>query len=321
MIETTATLSTFAQDVHSGLTASPKRLPSKYFYDEKGDQLFQSIMGLGEYYLTRCEFKIFDNQKGQILKRFLGKDTNFNLVELGAGDGTKTKVLLKHFVKEGVDFSYSPIDISQHALDLLAKDLSVSIPALKVNVTQGDYFDALAKINENHFQKEVVLFLGSNIGNFSNGAAPEFFKKLGDNLRKGDLFLIGFDLMKDPSVILSAYNDKLGVTKAFNLNLLKRINNELGGNFDLNGYEHFPTYNPVTGETKSHLVSNKAQNVSIEATGESYMVDAWEAIHTEVSQKYSIKSVHRFAKQAGFRVVEDFTDENEFYVDSLWERI
>ncbi|KYG76646.1 L-histidine N(alpha)-methyltransferase [Roseivirga echinicomitans] len=321
MSETTAALSTFAKDIHSGLTSNPKCLSSKYFYDEKGDQLFQAIMGLEEYYLTRCEFEIFDQQKVEILKRFLGTDTSFNLVELGAGDGTKTKVLLNHFVSQGVDFSYSPIDISQHVLDVLSEDLEKSIPKLKVNAIQGDYFDALAKLNENHFQKEVVLFLGSNIGNFSNGSAPKFLKRLGDNLGSGDMLFIGFDLMKDPNVILSAYNDKLGVTKEFNVNLLRRINNELGANFDLEGYEHFPTYNPITGETKSHLVSNKAQEVFIEATGETYSFDAWEAIHMEVSQKYSLKTIHQLAEQAGFKVVKNFTDENEFYVDSLWEKI
>tara|TARA_A100000171_G_C2138799_1_gene152762 strand:+ start:3222 stop:4187 length:966 start_codon:yes stop_codon:yes gene_type:complete len=321
MSETTVALSTFAKDIHLGLTSNPKCLSSKYFYDETGDQLFQTIMGLGEYYLTRCEFEIFDKQKEEILKSFLGSDSSFNLVELGAGDGTKTKVLLKHFVNEGVDFSYSPIDISQHVLEVLSSDLEKSIPKLKVNAIQGDYFDALAKLNENNFQKEVVLFLGSNIGNFSNGSALKFLKRLGDNLGSGDMLFIGFDLIKNPNVILNAYNDKLGVTKEFNINLLRRINNELGANFDLEGYEHFPTYDPISGETKSHLVSNKEQEVFIEATGETYSFDAWEAINTEVSQKYSSKMIYQFAEQAGFRVVKNFTDESEFYVDSLWERI
>lgn len=321
MSETTVALSTFAKDIHLGLTSNPKCLSSKYFYDETGDQLFQTIMGLGEYYLTRCEFEIFDKQKEEILKSFLGSDSSFNLVELGAGDGTKTKVLLKHFVNEGVDFSYSPIDISQHVLEVLSSDLEKSIPKLKVNAIQGDYFDALAKLNENNFQKEVVLFLGSNIGNFSNGSALKFLKRLGDNLGSGDMLFIGFDLMKNPNVILNAYNDKLGVTKEFNINLLRRINKELGANFDLEGYEHFPTYDPISGETKSYLVSNKEQEVFIEATGETYSFDAWEAIHTEVSQKYSSKMIYQFAEQAGFRVVKNFKDESEFYVDSLWEKI
>ncbi|MGW8122359.1 L-histidine N(alpha)-methyltransferase [Roseivirga echinicomitans] len=320
MSETTG-LSTFAKDVHAGLTSTPKCLSSKYFYDETGDQLFQTIMGLDEYYLTRSEFEIFENQKEEILKSFLGNDASFNLVELGAGDGTKTKVLINYFAKNKVDFSYSPIDISQHVLDLLLEDLQKLNPKLKVNAIQGDYFDALAKLNENHFQKEVVLFLGSNIGNFSNGSAPKFLKRLGDNLSPGDLLLIGFDLMKDPNVILNAYNDASGITKAFNLNLLDRINSELGANFDIDSFDHFPTYNPVTGETRSYLISTKKQEVFIEATGESYAFDIWEPIHMEVSQKYSMNTIHQFAAQAGFKVVKDFTDENNFFVDSLWEKI
>jgi dimethylhistidine N-methyltransferase len=321
MIDTTTALSTFAKDIDKGLSSIPKALSSKYFYDEVGDKLFQTIMGLGEYYLTRAEFEIFDTQKEEMLRSFLGAEESFNLIELGAGDGTKTKVLLRHFVESGIDFNYSPIDISQHVLDVLSSDLESNLPNLKVSPLQGDYFDALSKLNQNHNQKEVVLFLGSNIGNFSNTATEQFLSKLAQNLRKGDLLLIGFDLMKDPNVILSAYNDQLGVTKAFNINLLNRINNELGADFDLEAFTHFPTYNPVTGETRSHLVSTKDQEVTIEALEKTYQFKSWEAIHTEVSQKYSMKMIEDFAKNTGFRIVRNFTDRENYFVDSLWEKL
>jgi L-histidine N-alpha-methyltransferase len=321
MIDTTTALSTFAKDIDKSLSSSPKALSSKYFYDEVGDKLFQTIMGMGEYYLTRAEFEIFDTQKEAMLKSFLGADESFNLIELGAGDGTKTKVLLRHFVESEIDFNYSPIDISQHVLDLLTNDLENTLPKLKVNPMQGDYFDALSNLNQNHYQKEVVLFLGSNIGNFSNTATEQFLSKLSQNLHKGDLLLIGFDLMKDPNVILSAYNDQLGVTKAFNINLLNRINNELGADFDLEAFIHFPTYNPSTGETRSHLVSRKDQEVTIEALEKTYQFKAWEAIHTEVSQKYSMKMIEDFAKNTGFRIVRNFTDSENYFVDSLWEKL
>ncbi|MFT6827951.1 MAG: L-histidine N-alpha-methyltransferase, partial [Roseivirga sp.] len=182
MIDTTTALSTFAKDIDKSLSSSPKALSSKYFYDEVGDKLFQTIMGMGEYYLTRAEFEIFDTQKEAMLKSFLGADESFNLIELGAGDGTKTKVLLRHFVESEIDFNYSPIDISQHVLDLLTNDLENTLPKLKVNPMQGDYFDALSNLNQNHYQKEVVLFLGSNIGNFSNTATEQFLSKLSQNL-------------------------------------------------------------------------------------------------------------------------------------------
>ncbi|GAB5523225.1 MAG: L-histidine N(alpha)-methyltransferase [Roseivirga sp.] len=321
MSDTTLVLSTFAEDVRQGLLQTPKTLPSKYFYDEHGDKLFQTIMGLGEYYLTRCEFEIFSEQKEAILKSFLGNDDSFRLVELGAGDGTKTKVLMDHFLEAGADFTYNPIDISQNVLDQLKADLSTVLPKLEVEPIQGDYFDALGELNRQHSRKEVVLFLGSNIGNFSNEGGEQFLTRLGENLAKGDLLLIGFDLMKNPQTILNAYNDKLGVTREFNLNLLTRMNNELGANFDIEKFKHFPTYNPINGETRSHLISTESQQVYIEALDTAFDFDAWEAIHTEVSQKYSPKMIEQFAEVAGFRIVENFSDECHYYVDSLWEKL
>lgn len=317
----TLTDSLFAREVHAGLTSTPKTLPSKYFYDERGDELFQTIMSLGEYYLTRSEFEIFAEQKDKILDAFIGETSGFKLIELGAGDGTKTKVLLEHFVKSDVNFSYAPIDISQNVLDQLTSDLEENLPQLKLEPIQGDYFKALASLNKQHTCREIVLFLGSNIGNFSPIESIDFLSHLGENLSSGDMLLIGFDLMKDPQAILNAYNDKMGVTKEFNLNLLTRINNELGGDFDTSKFEHFPTYDPITGETKSHLVSTVKQNVYIEELDQVYSFDAWEAIHTEVSQKYSFKMIEEFAAKAGFRIKKNFLDSNEYYVDSLWEKV
>jgi dimethylhistidine N-methyltransferase len=320
MIETTV-LTPFAKEIEKGLSSNPKVLSSKYFYDEEGDKLFQTIMGLGEYYLTRAEFQIFDEQKEAILKSFLGSDKSFSLIELGAGDGTKTKVLLQHFIAQEINFNYFPIDISNNVLKVLSNDLSKSLPELKVNPIQGDYFEALAKLNQKHNHKEIVLFLGSNIGNFSTSDTELFLTKLASNLRTGDMLLIGFDLMKDPNVILNAYNDQLGVTKAFNLNLLKRINKELGANFDINAFNHFPTYNPITGETKSHLISTKNQKVVIEALDKTVYFNEWEAIHTEVSQKYSMQMIEDFASQCGFKIINNFTDRDKYFIDSLWEKL
>ena len=311
----------FAADVREGLLSMPKKLPSKYFYDQNGDKLFQAIMGLEEYYLTRSEFEILRDQKEAIVSYFLGNTREFDLIELGAGDGTKTKILLTHLEEIKANFKYVPVDISPNVLDILEKDLSLKLPSLKVMPYQGDYFDALSHLQEVDQVKKVVLFLGSNIGNFPNGTASAFLKNVSANLVPGDMLFIGFDLMKDPNIILSAYNDSEGVTRDFNLNLLQRINDELGGNFDLSKFKHFPTYDPINGETKSHLISKVTQEVYIEAIGESFTFDAWEAVHTEVSQKYSLKDIHRFAKESGFRVAQNFTDSKGYYVDSLWEKI
>ncbi len=321
MSETKEALNAFAIDIRSGLQSSPKTLPSMYFYDETGDALFQKIMDLDEYYLTRAEFEIFVRQKEEILKAFLGGDEGFRLVELGAGDGTKTKVLLAHFLNEGIPFTYSPIDISGSVLEQLKDDLNGELPSLKVEPIAGEYFSALEALAANNTSKEVVLFLGSNIGNFDRDSGVDFLTHVGENLSSGDMLLIGFDLMKSPQKILSAYNDKEGVTKAFNLNLLTRINNDLGANFSIEDFDHFPTYDPLTGETKSHIVSKKAQTVYIEALDESFSFDAWEAIHTEVSQKYSHKMIESYALESGFEIVQNFVDSNQYFVDSLWRKL
>jgi L-histidine Nalpha-methyltransferase len=312
--------SVFALDVKKGLESFPKTLPSKYFYDKRGDELFQEIMNLKEYYLTKSEHEIFQTQKQEILAQFYKNAAPFKLIELGAGDGLKTKVLLNHFVDAEVDFTYSPIDISSNVLSQLSNDLSTNIPKLNVEVVQGDYFEALGKINQKGSCREVVLFLGSNIGNFNNDEALDFLQKLSNNLSADDGLFIGFDLMKDPDVILNAYNDKRGVTRDFNKNLLTRINNELGANFNLNSFRHVPTYNPTSGETKSHLVSTIDQRIFIEDLDQEFHFNAWEAIHTEISQKYSYKMIHEFAEKSGFKLLKNFTDSQEYYVNSYWEK-
>lgn len=321
MRETKEALNAFAIDIKKGLQSSPKTLPSMYFYDETGDALFQKIMDLDEYYLTRAEFEIFVRQKEEILKAFLEEDEGFRLVELGAGDGTKTKVLLAHFLNKAIPFTYSPIDISGNVLDQLKDDLQAELPSLKVEPVVGEYFSALEALASNDASKEVVLFLGSNIGNFDRASGVKFLTHVGENLSSGDMLLIGFDLMKNPQKILSAYNDKEGVTKAFNLNLLTRINNDLGADFNIEDFDHFPTYDPLTGETKSHIISKKAQTVYIEALDESFAFDAWEAIHTEVSQKYSQKMIETYALESGFEIVQNFVDSNHYFVDSLWRKL
>ena len=321
MENNTLVISTFAEEVRDGLLQNPKTLPSKYFYNEEGDKIFQTIMGLGEYYLTRCEFQIFEDHKDRILNQISSDGAPFRLVELGAGDGTKTKVLLSHFLNKKTAFTYAPIDISQNVLDQLSDDLEQNLPGLQIEAIQGDYFDALAGLNAAQDMKEVVLFLGSNIGNFSIPAGQQFLNRLGENMSAGDMLLIGFDLMKNPQTILNAYNDKMGVTSEFNLNLLNRINAELGGDFDPDKFKHFPTYDPITGETKSHLVSTEEQKVYIAELDEYFHFDAWEAIHTEVSQKYSPKMIKQFAAKAGFELVQNFTDECSYFVDSLWRKL
>lgn len=307
----------FAQDVIEGLTATPKKLPSKYFYDEKGDRLFQQIMNLDEYYLTKSEYEILDTYKSQLLSLFSDQTDQFNVVEFGAGDGYKTKVLLKHFLQAQANFKYVPIDISGNVLKILESSLKEEMPTLEVKYIEDHYFKALKKLEKNG-TRNVVLFLGSNIGNFTGDQAYEFLNGLYEGLHEGDLLLIGFDLKKDPSVILKAYDDSEGITRAFNFNLLDRINKELDADFDLSKFKHFPSYNPQSGTTESFLISKERQSVQIGDHKIDFL--PWESIHMEISQKYSMPDVASMALRSGFTIAQNFYDEKSYFVNSVWRK-
>lgn len=311
-------LTQFAKEVIEGLNSNPKKLSSKYFYDEKGDKLFQQIMNLDEYYLTRTEYSIFNENKQQILNQFREGVDQFNLIEFGAGDGYKTKVLLKHFLEEGADFTYMPIDISGNVLGILENSLHQEFPDLKVEPLQNEYFKALSDLQDSSV-RNVILFLGSNIGNFTDGQATQFLQELNATLKSEDLVFIGFDLKKDPDVILAAYNDSKGVTREFNLNLLDRINRELCGNFDRNKFLHKPIYNPLTGTTSSFLVSKEKQTVEIMDAAISF--DAWEAIHMEISQKYDLRMIEKMAHNSNFEIINGFTDSKKYFLNSVWRKM
>lgn len=308
----------FARDVMHGLSTTPKYLYSKYFYDKQGDSLFQQIMELDEYYLTRCEYEILQNHKEDLLNKFSDSKA-FDLIEFGAGDGKKTKVLLKHFLKSGADFIYKPIDISGNALKLLAEDLKKNMPELNVETLKGEYFNVLSHVESQPSRNKVVLFLGSNIGNFLKPVAEDFLTRLASSLTKGDMLLLGVDLVKDPGVIENAYNDSQGITRAFNLNLLTRINRELGGNFNLKEFEHFPLYNPVSGTARSFLISKINQSVSIEQLNASFHFQSWEPIHTEYSHKYRIEELAELAESSGFKVLKQYFDSRNYFTDGLWQ--
>ncbi len=312
--------SQFAKDVHEGLSAPQKFLSSRYFYDATGDKIFQQIMAMPEYYLTQCEFEIFDQQKDQILSA-INPGSKFNLVELGAGDGYKTKILLKHFLKQQANFEYFPVDISGDVLKSLKNDLSDRFPKLKVTNLNYEYFEALERLNELDDSPKVILFLGSNIGNFTPERAQSFFEKLNKVMRPGDKLLSGIDLKKAPHTILKAYNDPAGITRSFNLNLLERMNRELGANFVIEDWDHFPTYDPFTGECRSYLMSCKKQDVTIEATGHTYSFRDSEPVHMEISRKYRLDEIEDLANKTGFEVSQHFTDSRNYFVDSLWNKL
>jgi dimethylhistidine N-methyltransferase len=308
-------VNSFYRDVVKGLAATPKHLQSKYFYDAAGDALFQQIMQLPEYYLTRCEQEILTGQTRAIADA-MGAPP-FNLVELGAGDASKSYYLLKELHRRNHEQAYYPIDISENIIAQLQRTLPAKLPGLQVQGLRGEYIDMLQTMEYLSARRKVVMFMGSSIGNFPPEEAVKFLRRLREQMQPGDLLLIGFDLRKHPQVILDAYNDSRGITRDFNLNLLTRINRELSANFDINRFDHFPSYDPVTGACKSYLVSTAEQTVQIGDQHIAFEKD--EPVFMEVSQKYSVEETHQLAAAAGFRPARYFFDEKEWFTDVLWE--
>lgn len=313
--------SQFHKDVYTGLTDFPKHISSKYFYDAKGDKLFQEIMDMPEYYLTNSEYKILDQFKDQICGVFFEDSKEFDLVELGAGDGKKTKILLRHLYSEGIPFQFIPIDISENALNELELSINNELPLVKVKTLQGTYFETLEQLCKMQHRKKVIMFLGSNIGNLLHPQAVEFLKNIQELMNKDDIFFIGFDQKKDPQTILNAYNDSTGITERFNKNLLSRINSELDADFDLDKFLHWEVYDPETGTAKSYLVARENQSVHINGLDLTVSFDAWETIHTEISQKYDDKVVSWLADNAGMRISRIFSDENKFYKNYILQKL
>lgn len=316
-------LSTFEKDILEGLEATQKTLSSKYFYDDEGSKIFQIIMNLPEYYLTRCEYEIFESYKEDLYKQFSKGTKTFNLIELGAGDGLKTQVLLSHFVENTMPFTYLPIDISTEALNQLKIRFNKTIPSLNFKGIEGEYFEALAQLKtKNNSSKEestrnIALFLGSNIGNFGNEQSLNFLTQLAQNLNQDDYLLLGFDLKKHPKIIQLAYDDSDRVTKAFNLNLLRRINRELNGNFNIEKFDFYSTYIPETGEVRSYIVSGAKQDVTLKKLNKTINFEWGETIHTEISKKYSTNQMIEITKKAGFEFIESYTDCKGYFMNML----
>lgn len=310
---------TFAEEVAEGLSASPKLLSSKYHYDDEGSRIFQEIMAMPEYYLTNCEMDIMKNRAIEIYEA-TGFKSHFNIIELGAGDGAKTKEFLRNLLAVNVDFTYVPIDISEEAINLLVESMNQALPNLKMNPQVGDYFEVMDKIEAEENCPNLVLFLGSNIGNFRHEWAIDLLQHINKHMRSGDELIVGFDLMKDPNLIRSAYDDSQGITARFNLNLLTRINRELGGNFNVNKFGFYSFYNPVNGDVRSFLFSKEQQEVEITATDKSFKFEKDEMIWTELSKKYSPSGIEKLGADAGFKFVQHFLDSKQYFSDSLYTK-
>jgi dimethylhistidine N-methyltransferase len=310
-------MNNFLNDVLKGLQSPKKYLKSKYFYDKKGDELFQKIMASDDYYLTNCEMEILSEQKAEIAEAALTGTDKLDVIEFGAGDATKSIHLLKELCERKAIANYFPIDISDNIIGLLNKNIPNEIPGLNIHGLHGEYFEMLVEANRISKRKKLVLFLGANIGNFKFDAMPAFCKELRSLLADGDMVLIGFDLKKDPKKILAAYDDSEGFTTQFNLNLLRRMNNELNADFELNNFEHYAMYDPDSGACKSYLVSRKEQKVCIEGTPILFEKD--ETIFMEISQKYSVSQIDEIAVQCAFTPGAHFFDTKNYFVDVIWK--
>ncbi|KLT65473.1 L-histidine N(alpha)-methyltransferase [Pedobacter sp. BMA] len=307
----------FLNETITGLSAKPKYMHSKYFYDEAGDYIFQQIMNMEEYYLTDAEMEIMQYQADQIANVISDGSDAFDLIELGAGDATKSIHLLRKLINKKLNFQYFPIDISAHVISDLSVKLPQALPELQFTGLNGDYFDMLKAANETSDRQKVVLFMGANIGNMNVDEAEAFCVKVKALLSPDDLLIIGFDLKKNPKQILDAYNDKSGITRSFNLNLLNRINRELEGNFNLDHFEHYATYDPETGECKSYLISLENQVVNIGEHAIQFQKN--EYVYMEISQKYAIAEIERLAHRSGFKVQQYFFDSRQYFVDAIWK--
>ncbi len=308
----------FAADIRQGLTSKNKFLPSKYFYDTKGSEIFIEIMNMPEYYLTNAEHEIFKNQALDLLKAFdIQEDEYFELIELGAGDGSKTIELLKA-LNGNFKFDYKPIDISSGALNQLKKNIQDELPNLKIDLEQGDFFEKLYELQSNK-TKKIVLFLGSTLGNMEDTLARDFLAEISKNLNKKDLLLIGLDQIKEKGIVYPAYNDPNGITSSFNLNLLERINKEFRANFDLKYFEHRPEYSEKTGIAKSFLKSMKNQCVKIEDLDLTITFEKEEQIFMEISRKYNDPILKDLIENSDFRIKHKFQDSKKYFADYILE--
>jgi L-histidine N-alpha-methyltransferase len=304
--------SAIAQDVRRGLGSSPKWLPAYLFYDEAGSRLYERITELPEYYLTRAERAIFELYARSIVSRVTAGRTPgerpLGVVELGAGSASKTAVLLRAVLERQERCRYVPIDVSRAAIELAEGRLHAELPRVDVRHLVMTHEEALGVLPGVE-SPNLVLFIGSSVGNFEDPEAASLLRRLRGALGAETSLLLGTDLRKSPDILLPAYDDAAGVTAAFNKNVLVRINRELGGRFDLNLFRHVARWNDAASRVEMHLESTVAQTVAIDRLELRVRFDAGETIHTESSVKYDLPRVERLLTWGGFALETTFYDD------------
>ena len=305
----------FVEEVHHGLSQKTKSIPSKYLYDKKGSELFDEICDLQEYYLTKKELEILSSFKDEFAAHL---DGDYALVELGSGSAIKTRHLFDILSPRQKRVQYYPIDISD-VIEQSSQRLQDEFENLHITGIIDQYESGLEHIKKTD-GKKIIAFFGSSIGNFDQQSAVEFLKRIHDSINGDDLFLIGLDLVKEKQVLESAYNDSRGVTAEFNLNLLRRINRELEGNFPIENFEHVSFYNADKKRIEMHLKSKTSQRVNIPKAELQIDLQKGEMIRTEYSHKFTIPQIKQMAAMSGFEVRQIWNDSQEYFALVLFSK-
>ncbi|MGI0487566.1 L-histidine N(alpha)-methyltransferase [Pantanalinema rosaneae CENA516] len=299
----------FGQDVIQGLTQQPKTLPPKYFYDDRGSQLFEQICELPEYYLTRTETSILQNYAAEIA----ATTGVCELVELGSGSSTKTRLLLNAYQALGYPLHYIPIDISAGILKDSAHQLLSEYPTLNIHGLVGTYEQALQHLSTPHLPKRLIFFLGSSLGNLNPAECEQFFQQIRSALQPGEYFLLGVDLHKSTELLEAAYNDRQGVTAEFNLNMLQHLNQRFQGDFDLTQFEHWSFYNESLHQIEMHLRSLRSQTIELAALSLTVTFESGETIRTEISRKFNLTATQQQLEEIGLNPLRVWADQNTWF--------
>ncbi len=313
-LDDSGALDTMEREIRDGLTGRPKTLPSKYFYDERGSELFERITELPEYYLTRAEQSLLERLAEEIARLTRPEE----LVELGPGSAKKTDLLIEAGRSYGTLKRYVPVEVSQEIAEASAHRLAADHPGLAVHAVIGDFESHLGEIPEG--RRRLFALMGSTVGNFSDERAAELLENVALMMDPDDWFLLGVDLVKEPSVLEAAYNDSQGVTAEFNRNILNVINRHLGADFDPRQFEHVAYYNEAASRIESYLRSKRDQRVTLDEIDLDVAFDAGEMVRTEISRKFTEESTGTLLRGAGLNPEHWRTDEQELFALSLSRR-
>jgi L-histidine Nalpha-methyltransferase len=296
-------------DVIQGLTQPQKTLPPRYFYDDRGSQLFEQICDQPEYYLTRTETEIL-----RVCAPKIAQITGTcELIELGSGNSTKTRILLDAYQNAGDDLLYCPIDVSAGILESSAQNLLLDYLSLQVHGLVGTYDQALQKLPPRELPTRMICFIGSSIGNLNPQECDRFLQQIADALKPGEYFLLGIDLQKSKMQLESAYNDAKGVTAEFNLNMLRHLNRRFEGDFDLEQFAHVSTYNQTAHQIEMHLQSLRSQTVQLKALDLTIELAEGETILSEISRKFDLREMQEILTEKRLDPIQVWTDQNNWF--------